>query len=249
MIEPFKALKVDFESIQDSISIMLEGGGSKTALGALVKEEAHIGMSSYPFDLDKVLGSDHGINENVVAYDGIIIINNERNPVEELTNEQISGIYNGNYTDWSQLGGDSGTIRPLIRNQRSGTQKFFVEHFKLNSVATSALVVDENKEIVKKVNNDVNSIGFIGFAYVTINVKDVKIPSDRFEYDSIFVYPSIRTIQEGNYPLKRSLRIYYKNDSNEQVKAFVAYIKSTRGQEVLEQHGLITSQSNLGSLE
>lgn len=244
MFEPFRALIRDFESIQDSVKLTLEGGGSRTALPAVAKEEVHIGLSSYPFNLDEVLGVSHGISELVVAYDGIVIISNESNPIDQLTNEQITGIYNGTITDWSQLGGDSGAIKPIIRNQNSGTQKFFTEHFSLGTISENALVMDKNNHIVSQVNKDSNSIGFIGFAHVTVNVKDLKVPSAKFSDDSMFVYPSSRSISEGHYPLKRALRIYYKGEGDYATKAFIAYLKSQRGSEVLEKHGLIANTSS-----
>ncbi|WP_109832131.1 PstS family phosphate ABC transporter substrate-binding protein [Reichenbachiella versicolor] len=243
MFGSFKALKNDFESIQDSIKLELEGGGSKTALPSVANGLADIGLSSYPFDVNDILGKGHGVDEMIVAYDGIIIINNESNPIDQLTNEQITGIYDGTYTDWGQIGGRPGIIKPIIRDENSGTQKFFREHFRLDTIPDYALVAEKNNEIVAKVNADPNSIGYIGFAYVTLNVKDVKVPSTKSIDDSMFIYPSTRTISEGHYPLKRSLRIYFKSDKNDYVKAFLSYIRSNRGKDILDEQGLIVASS------
>lgn len=242
MHETFEALKRDFESLQDSIAISLNGGGSRTGLMAIKSGQADIGLSSYQFDIDSILGSGHGVTEHVVAYDGIVLVNNKKNPVNELTDEQIAGIYSGRYTDWSQLGGQPGKILPVIRDENSGTQKFFAEHFNVENITPNAVTAEENHEIVSRVFEDEHGIGFIGYAYVTLNVKDISIPAVNDE-DTFFVYPSQRSIQDGAYPLKRALMMYYDNVPNEAVRSFLNYLSSSRGQQVLEKNGLISLPS------
>ncbi len=237
MHEPFAALKAAFESSQDSIKVILEGGGSRTGLMGIQNEEIDIGLSSYHFDIDSILGNDNNIKEQVVAYDGIVLINNERNPITHLTDEQVTGIFTGKYTDWAQLGGQPGKIQPIIRNKNSGTQKFFAEYFKIDQVPTNALIAEENHEIVQGVLSDQNGIGFVGYAYVTLNVKDLSISSMDNSEEQVF--PSKRSILAGAYPLKRGLRIYYQSIPRPEVNVFLEFLASDKGQQTLELHGLI----------
>lgn len=245
--EVFSALKDDFEVIQDSVKIVLEGGGSKLGLMGIKEEEIDIGLSSYNFDLDSILGGSHKINEQIIAYDGIVLINNVNNPVNKLSDAQIAGIYNGRITDWSQLGGDPGRILPIIRNENSGTQKFFSDFFDLKYFSDEAVVAIENHEIIDRVLKDKTGIGFIGFSYVSLNVQDLNLSTVSHD-DTFYVAPSFKSIRKGDYPLKRALRIYYNKETDKKIESFLSYLESDRAQNIIENKGLITNNRKLGSL-
>ena len=238
MHETFEMLKKEFERAQDSVKIQIEGGGSFTGLSAIKDGSADIGLSSYAFDLNTELGPGHDVVEKVVAYDGIVIISNAKNPVTRMTNEQVSGIYTGKFTDWSQLGGSPGRIVPVMRDENSGTQKFFVEYFKVSKFNPLALIEDENKSIVSRVKENENGIGFIGFGYFTMGTNSIDIAQSGAG-DSIYVSPTFDNLGEGHYPLKRSLLMYYKNNDNLAVKAFLKYLSSHEAHLVIKEHGLI----------
>ena len=138
MHETFLALKSDFEKMQDSISVELEGGGRRTGMIGEKEGNADIGLSSYAFELDSILGVNHGIEARVVAFDGIVLISNEQNPIEQLTREQIAGIFNGAFSDWAELGGSAGEIVPVIRDENSGTQRFFTNYFGIEELGGNA---------------------------------------------------------------------------------------------------------------
>lgn len=241
MHETFNALKSDFEKIQDTLTLVLEGGGSRTGMMGVHEDEVKIGLSSFAFNLDSILGYGHSIQEQVVAYDGIVVISHEDNPVQQLTNEQVSGIFSGTISDWRELGGNSGRIIPIIRNQNSGTQQFFTDFFNIDSTANSAVIAVENVEIVNTVTENLTGIGFIGFAYFTQRVHNILLPG-AIEGDTPFVAPSFKNLLAGSYPLKRSLRIYYKDASDPAVSAFLSYLKTTRARYVIESNGLVPLQ-------
>ncbi len=239
MYETFLALKMGFERTQDSIKVEIEGGGSRTGLKAIEDREAEIGLSSYAFNLDSLLGTGHGISEAIVAYDGIVVIRNTRNPISELNYQQINSIYSGDVSDWSQLGGTPGEIVPVIRDSNSGTQQFFTNFFQLTDLSDKAVVAKDNAEIVSAVQKNSNSLGFIGFAYITDRVRDVMLPAS--DSNVQFVDPSFRNIINGQYPLKRSLRIYYRENNDPAVKAFLDFIRSESGTEIIETYGLVST--------
>lgn len=238
MHETFDALKADFEKIQDTLKLQIEGGGSRTGMMAIAEQEADIGLSSFPFDLDSIFGNGHGIDEKVVAYDGIVIIHNEANPVQELTNEQIRDIFSGTVTDWEQVGGSEGRVAPVIRDENSGTQRFFQSYFGMDDVSPLAIVSANNNDIISNVFDNKNAIGFIGYAYFSLSTKEVAIPAE--SPDSSFVHPSTTNLISGKYPLKRSLRIYFKNGTKPEVQAFLTYLDSQRAKAIIEGYGLIT---------
>jgi len=237
MYETFLELKNDFEKNQDTVSLTIEGGGSRTGLMAIRDNEADIGLSSFPFDLAKTIGDIHEVKEKVVAYDAIVVITNQSNPLKTLTDEQMHAIYSGKVQNWMEIGGNEGHILPIIRDENSGTQKFFTEHFNIEKVTPSASTADHNADIVSKVSGNSNSIGFIGFAYFTESVNNIKLASDSTQ--RLFEEPTFRTIENGKYPLKRGLRIYYKDQTNPAVSGFIKYLESDRAKSIIESFGLI----------
>lgn len=245
--EAFVDLKKDFESLQDSITLEIEGGGSRTGLRAIALGQADIGLSSFGFNLDSLLGPDHGVEERVVAYDGIVVINHEQNPVTKLTNEQITKIFTGTVSDWSELGGSQGRILPIVRDSNSGTQKFFARYFGIADLSPNVLTAAENREIVDKILGDENGIGFIGMSYFSIGVNDVKIPLGTDD-DQMFVEPSSRTVMNGTYPLKRALRIYYDKNITPGMAGFLQYLDTNRARNVIETLGLVAPSKDSYSL-
>lgn len=238
MNETFQALKEDFELRQDSIKVKIGGGGSRIGLNAIASGKADIGLSSFNFNLDSILGLNHKIAEQVVAYDGIVLVNHAENPVRQLSNDQVSGIFSGQYVDWAQLGGTPGVILPIVRDENSGTQKFFKQYFGILEVADNAMIAQENTEIVHEILGDRHSIGFIGLSYSTVGVNDILIPTGVDSSDA-FVEPSARSLIEGTYPLKRALRIYFESDITPQVKGFLTYLNSNEAKLIVERYGLI----------
>lgn len=238
MNEMFLALKSDFEKKQDSITLIIEGGGSRLGLKAIVLDHADIGLSSFRFNLDSLLGFDHGIKERVVAYDGIVLINHDMNPITKLTNEQVRGIFSGRYTDWSQIGKNSGPILPIVRDSNSGTQKFFNSYFGIQKLSTDTFVAGTNNEIVHEILGKPNSIGYIGMSYFSIGVNNIKVPSDNDSGGS-FIDPAPSNILNGTYPLKRALNIYYSNEKAPYVKAFLKYLSTNEARNIIESLGLV----------
>lgn len=234
----FLELKKHFEKKNPAIQILLEGGGSRTGLTAIKEHQADIGLSSFDFNLQKEFGNSSKIREQVIAYDGIVLITHENNPIDSLTDDQIEGIFEGRVQDWSELGGTSGTILPIFRDENSGTQKFFTEHYNIQKLSPGAISLEENKDIVNKVNANINAIGFIGFAYFAHGVHEIKLAADSFRFSE----PTKSNLLNDTYPLKRGLRIYYNEQMNDATKAFIVYLNTEEAKSVIESYGLIGAQ-------
>ncbi|REE05564.1 phosphate ABC transporter substrate-binding protein (PhoT family) [Marinoscillum furvescens DSM 4134] len=242
MYETFLELKTDFEKIQDTIKVTLEGGGSRTGLMAIESHSADIGLSSFPFDLTETLGTGHNVSEQVVAYDAIVLITNQHNPITALSDEQVQAIYTGKTYDWEQLGGEKGLISPLIRDENSGTQRFFEDHFAVHELAKTAEVVDHNSEIVAKVSGNKHCIGFIGFAYFTESVHNLLLHTKDSTPEGSYVAPTHRNLKNGSYPLKRGLRVYFRQGDDPAVDAFLKYLQTDRAHMIIESYGLIAAK-------
>ena len=96
--------------------------GSGTGIKAVKDGTCDIGLSSrYLKDSEKA----EGLQETILAIDGIAIIVHTDNAVADLTVEQIAAIFKGETANWSEVGGNDGEIVCIGREESSGTRDGF----------------------------------------------------------------------------------------------------------------------------
>ena len=96
--------------------------GSGSGIQAVLEDRCDIGLSSRDLkDEEKA----SGLEATILAYDGIAIIVNPENPVEDLDVETIAKIYTGEITNWSEVGGNDAEIVLIGREAGSGTRDGF----------------------------------------------------------------------------------------------------------------------------
>ena len=116
------SLKETFESENKDITVTYNPTGSGTGITAVAEGRCDIGLSSRNLKDDEKA---KGLEETVIAYDGIAIIVNPENPVSDLTVEQIAKIYTGEITNWKDVGGNDAEIVLIGREAGSGTRDGF----------------------------------------------------------------------------------------------------------------------------
>ena len=137
-----------------------------------------------------------------------------------LTSDQITKIFTGEINNWSQVGGKSLPIRPILRPNNSGTHQSFQEiGLQGKQFGTGGkfkiLARDATTPLLQALGND--GIGYATFAQVAnqSTVRSIAI-------DGILPAAS-------NYPYKRSLAYVYKGQPNDAVKAFLGFATSSAG--------------------
>lgn len=160
-----------------------------------------------------------------VGLEAFVFFVNENNPVDNLTTEQIRGIYAGDYTNWSELGGPDRIINPVTRLSGSGSQS-----------AMDSFMGDKKIAMKSPFAITGASIGF-SFRYYMDGIvgnKDVKMLSLNG------VYPSVENIQEGKYPIIAEFYAIYRADNtNENIPVLIDWILSEEGQKIIEETGYV----------
>jgi len=160
-----------------------------------------------------------------VGREAFVFFVNENNPVSNLTTDQIRGIYSGQYTNWSELGGTNRVINPVTRLSGSGSQS-----------AMEAFMGDVRFAPKSPLAVFGASIGF-SFRYYMNGIVDneaVKILSLNG------VYPSKENIQNGSYPIIAEFYAVYRADNpNENISVLIDWILSEQGQKLIEETGYI----------
>ena len=182
--------------------------------------------------------------EHIVGYDSLAIYVHKDNPLETISMEDLAEIYGdgGKITKWSQLGVKlpSGTdqIVWLNRQSSSGTYAYFREailgkkrDYKLGSINTSG-----SKDVIFLVANTPGAIGYSGMGYTTGDVKMLKVSRKKGEPG---VTPSIENAHNNTYPITRPLQIYTMGEPKGAVKAYMDWIDSKPGQQVVLDLGYV----------
>jgi len=233
----------EFMTLHPKVNIQVAGGGSGTGFVALKDKTTDIADASREIKTSEIESCKaNGVNpvEWTVGLDGIAIVVNPSNPVTSLSMAQLEMIYNGTYTNWSEVGGSNAPIVTYGRQSTSGTYDFFREHVLHNKdFRADNRELAGNAEIVQSVQGDSNGIGYVGVAYTKqgVNVKVLGISSS-----STTVYePTIANIKSGAFPIARKLYIYTNGNPTGLLGQYVAFILGPQGQEILEEVGYIST--------
>lgn len=236
-----------FMNENPGINISITGGGSGTGIAALINgtvDLANASRSIKDSELEAATANGLDVQENVVAWDGISVVINKDNPVSELTIEQISKIFTGEITNWSDVGGNDADIVVTSRDSSSGTFGYFKERVvqldgsaEDNDYTQDALFLASNTAIREEVSGNENAIGYIGLGYLDDSVKAVAVTG---EASDTGILPSIENVQNGSYPISRPLYVYTA-DSNltDLEQAFIDFAQGDEGQSIALEIGFV----------
>jgi phosphate transport system substrate-binding protein len=215
-------------------TIQVTGGGSGVGIAALINGSTDIANSSRsikPAELEKIKAKykKNGI-EIPCAKDGLSVFLNKGNKVSELTIQQLGDIFSGKITNWKAVGGDDTKIQLYGRESSSGTFDFFKEHVVKTDFSVNVQTLPGTAAIVNAVSKDKYGVGYGGAAYAE-GVKDCKVKKDA---KSKGILPTAATIKNKTYPISRYLYMYLRERPKGETKAFIDWILSPEGQNIIE---------------
>lgn len=159
-----------YKAAGNNVSFEIAAEGSSTCFTSLLSGTADFGMSSRGIkstEKDNFAAAGKEIAEHVAGVDMIAVVVNEANGVQELTTEQVAGIFTGAITDWSEVGGKAGSINVYTRNTSSGTYKTFQKlAMAKKDYGKNTQKMAGNEQIAQEVAEDTTGIGYVGLAYV-----------------------------------------------------------------------------------
>ena len=228
-----EAMIESFSEEYPDITVTAEYTGSGAGLEAVAAGKTDIGNSSRALkDSEKAAG----VEENIVAIDGIAVIANKAGKVLDLTTEQLSDIYTGKITNWKDLGGDDEAIVVIGREAGSGTRGAFEELLKIEDQCAYAQELDSTGGVLAKVAATPGSIGYVSLDVVDDTVTALSLNG---------VAPTEENIVAGSYTLSRPFVMATKGTVDTQsdaVKTWFSYVESDAGKAVITGLGLILPQ-------
>jgi phosphate transport system substrate-binding protein len=227
-IQPLAEKLADaFESENPEIEIDVQGGGSSTGVKSCNNGMFDIGMASRDLKPDEP-----ELKIHLLARDGIAIVVHPSNSISGLTKEQVKDIFAGNIRDWSEVGGTSGKIEVVAREEGSGTLECFKEMvMKETNIAAGASRLPSNGAVRHSVATSPKAIGFISLGYIDKTVKALSIDG---------IEPTEDNCKSGDYSLVRPLYLLTKEEPKGAVKDFLDFCLSDKGQKIVEEEGYIS---------
>ena len=224
------ALMEAFMEEYPNVTVTTEYTGSGAGIESVTSGSVDIGNASRALS-DKEKSA--GIEENIVAIDGIAMITDKNNKVNNLTKQQLTDVYTGKITNWKDLGGSDEAIVVIGREAASGTRGAFEELLDVKNKCAYAQELDSTGAVLAKVAATPGAIG-----YVSLDVVDKTVTA--LQLDGVDATEA--NIKAGKYTLSRPFVMATKgsvSSQSELVQAWFDFVKSDAGKKVIKGVGLI----------
>jgi phosphate transport system substrate-binding protein len=234
-----------YMSQNPDVRISVTGGGSGTGIASLINGTVQIADASREMSAEEVAeAKKNGITpvRFIVALDAIAVVANPSNPVQGLTLQQLSDMYTGKLTRWTDVGGGNAPVVLLSRESNSGTYVYFLEQVvRLGDSKNRALFSPEtllmpsSQGISSEVHQNPNAIGYDGLGYVTAEQKMIAVARTAA---GPYVIPSAKSVLDKSYPVSRPLFMYTAGEPRGIVKKYLQWVMG-EGQSLVKDIGFV----------
>lgn len=213
-------------------NISVRGGGSSIGIKSVIIQTVDIGNASRRIDkleTDLMESEKVDLLETPIARDAIAIVVQKKNPVSDLSLEQLRKIYSGEVINWKGVGGLDQKIIVIARDFSSGSFLVFNETV-LDSIKViqNSIRLPSNNAVANAVGYTPGAIGYIGMGYLHDNLKLLSLEG---------IFPDSQTISTNSYKLSRLLYMYTSQHQHSIADDFIDFILSEEGQQIVEAQG------------
>lgn len=207
---------------QPEAIVTVSGGGSGRGILSLIDGTCDIALASAQIIPElEALAADRDVQleSAIVAYDAIVPFVHPANPVRNLTLEQLRSLYDGTLTSWSEVGGPDLPVVLISRNASSGTYEAWKQLvLGPKSILSGQALLMESQPMKTYVSTHPEAIGFSAFSYLDDSIAPLAVDG---------AAPTRSAIEQGQYPLRRPLYVYFRADAPEPIRTFIRSIQQT----------------------
>ena len=221
------ALQESFMEQNSGVDVTYDPTGSGAGITGTQEGSLDIGLSSRALK-----DGETGVSATVIALDGIGIIVNNANTVEDLTTDQIAAIATGEVTNWKEVGGPDAEIVMIGREAGSGTRDGFESILKVSDKCKYAQELTATGAVIAAVQANENAIGYASLAALDDSVKALKVNG---------IACTEETVKDGSYTVQRPF-VFVTKDGAEQtpaVKAFIDFATSADAASLISNAGAV----------
>ena len=221
------ALQEAFMEQNSGVDVTYDPTGSGAGITGAQEGSLDIGLSSRALK-----DGETGVSATVIALDGIGIIVNNANTVEDLTTDQIAAIATGEVTNWKEVGGPDAEIVMIGREAGSGTRDGFESILKVSDKCKYAQELTATGAVIAAVQANENAIGYASLAALDDSVKALKVNG---------IACTEETVKDGSYTVQRPF-VFVTKDGAQQtpaVKAFIDFATSADAASLISNAGAV----------
>ncbi|MCM1048503.1 MAG: phosphate ABC transporter substrate-binding protein [Clostridiales bacterium] len=223
------ALGESFETDNSGITFTYNPTGSGSGITAVAEGRCDIGLSSRNLKEEEKA---QGLTETILALDGITIVVNPDNPINDIDLETIARIYTGEITNWQDIGGDDVEIVLIGREAGSGTRDGFESITDTKDACQYRQELTSTGDVITTVAGNPAAIGYASLASIKDTVKAVSVGG---------VVPSEETVKDGSYVVQRPFVLVTKSDTalSAAAQKFFDYAVSVEANEIISAAGAV----------
>ena len=219
-----------FMADNPGVTIEIQGGGSSVGVTSAGEGTVDIGNASRNVK-ESEFEEFPELIVHTIAFDGIAIVTNPDLELPSLSIEQVKAIFAGEITNYSELGGLAAEIVVVSREEGSGTRAAFEELVMETGdeeamISENAILQQSNGQVRTTVSTTPNTIGYLSFGFLDNSIQTIAIDD---------VAPSVANVKDGSYPIFRPLNMLTNGEPNELAQAFLDFILSDLGQEIVSE--------------
>lgn len=216
------------------VEIVLEGGGATKGIRRTADRTVHLGgtcRAKLPGH-----GAEISTRLNPVAWDALAVITHPENPVGDISLDQLRAVYEGEITNWRELGGPDQPLELLVRRgKHSGVGRMLRELVfnDYEKVFVSEHIYKSSGPLEEAVESNRNAIAVTGISSARKrNVKQLALQGKA---------PTYENIQSGEYLLYRPLYIAFNpaSDRYGEVRKFIEFAHSRTGRDIIRRAGSV----------
>ena len=229
-----EAAAEQFMNENPDVSLTGSGNGSGTGLTAVADGTVNIGNSDVFAETKLDADQAATLVDHEVAVVGMGPVVSLNVTVDDLTLEQLAGIFSGQITNWSEVGGEDAEIHVLNRKAGSGTRATFEAAVFGDDVPDFAgeAELDKSGDVQTQLGSTDNAISYLDFSHFDeTKFKAIKVGG---------VEPTSENVTDNSFPIWATEHMYCQEDADEVTKAFLEYMLSDDVQgSLVEEQGFI----------
>ena len=229
------------------VDVLIQGGGSSAGPIAVKNNIAQIAASSRKLTQEE----QENLRVFVIAHDVLAVVVHPSNPISNISMKQLKDVLAGKITNWKELGAPCDKKIQLINDSSGNGTRAAIEELVMGKskekkllgtpITLMSVVTNSSSEMKGNIANFKYGLGYLPFSYLDSTVKALYVDN---------IPPTYAAAYKSTYPLFRNLYYGIKKDTNGLELAYIYYVLSPEGQDIIVQEGflpikLITSVSEL----
>lgn len=217
-----------FESLHPGVRVDVQTGGSSRGTADAKRGLADIGMASRALKSEE-----EDLRGFTIARDGVCVIIHSDNNVDELSDEQIAGIFTDKINNWKEVGGHDAPITVVNKAEGRATLEVFLKYFGLkNSEIKADVIIGDNEQGIKTVAGNPNAIGYVSIGTAEFDSQN-GVPIKLLPASG--VKATTDNLANGSFPISRPLNFVTKTEPEGLIKEFIDFAQSDKVHDLVKE--------------